>query len=70
VIAGFERGANEIRALWDFTQRRLVVSCPRFVTTVGGCDILTGVDEDSSHVGRIALSTGQFTFIFRANSPK
>ena len=26
--------------------------------------------EDSSHLGRFALSTGQFTCIFRANSPR
>ena len=28
---------------WDFTQRRLVVSCRRFETTVGGGEILTAV---------------------------
>jgi len=29
--------------LWDFWQRRLVVSCRRFGTAVGGCEILTAV---------------------------
>ena len=28
---------------WDFTQRRLVVSCRRFAKTVDGCEILTAV---------------------------
>jgi len=28
---------------WDFTQRRLVVSCRRYGTTVGGGEILTAV---------------------------
>jgi len=28
---------------WNFTQRRLVVSCRRFGTRVGGCEILTAV---------------------------
>ena len=28
---------------WDFTQRRLVVSCRRFAKTVGGCEILKAV---------------------------
>ena len=28
---------------WDFTQRRLVVSCRRFETTVGGGEIHTAV---------------------------
>jgi hypothetical protein len=28
---------------WDFTLRRLVVSCRRFGTKVGGCEILTAV---------------------------
>ena len=49
---------------WDFTQLRLVVYCRRFGTTVGVCAIITAV------LGRVALSTGQFTFIFRANSPR
>ena len=31
------------RCFWDFTQRRLVVSCQRSGTTVGGCEILTAV---------------------------
>ena len=44
VILGFERGINEIRAFWgDFTQRRLIVSCQLFGTTVGGGEILTAV---------------------------
>jgi len=44
MIFGFERGVNEICAFWgDFTQRRLIVYCRRFGTTVGGGEILTAV---------------------------
>ena len=44
MIFGFERGVNEICAFGgDFTQRRLIVSCRRFGTTVGGGEILTAV---------------------------
>jgi len=32
-----------VALFWVFTQRRLVVSCRRFRTTVGGCEILTAV---------------------------
>jgi len=42
VISGFERSVNEIAPFWDFTQRRLVVSC-RFGITFGGGEILTAV---------------------------
>jgi hypothetical protein len=54
---------------WDFTQRRLVVSCRRFGTAVGGGEILTAMLV-KIHLGHLALSTVQFTFIFRANSPR
>ena len=44
MIFGFKRGVNEICAFWgDFAQRRLIVSCRRFGTTVGGGEILTAV---------------------------
>jgi len=32
-----------VAPFWDFTRHRLVVSCRRFGTTVGGCEILTAV---------------------------
>ena len=43
MISGFECGVNEICALLGFPQRRLVVSCRRFETTVGGGEIFTAV---------------------------
>jgi len=44
MIFGFERGVNEICTFWGgFTQRRLIVSCRCFGTTVGGGEILTAV---------------------------
>ena len=44
ILLGFERGVNEICAFGgDLTQRRLILSCRRFGTTVGGGEILTAV---------------------------
>ena len=49
---------------WDFMQRRLVISCLRFGTTVGGGEILTAV------LVKIQVIWDISPFIFRANSPK
>ena len=42
MTSGFERGVRSA-LFWDFTQRRLIVSCRCFGTTVGGGEILTAV---------------------------
>jgi hypothetical protein len=49
---------------WDFTQRRLVVSCRRFGTTVGGGAILPAV------LVKIQVIWDVSPFIFRDNSPR
>ena len=43
MISGYERGVNEICALLGFYAVSIGISCRRFGTTVGGCDILTAV---------------------------
>jgi hypothetical protein len=48
---------------WDF-MRRMVISCLRFGTTVGGGEILTAV------LVKIQVIWDILPFIFMANSPK
>ena len=64
MIFGFERGVNEMCAsLGGFYAASIDSFLPTFRDN-------SGVGEDSSHLGRFALSTGQFTCIFGANSPR
>ena len=70
MISGYERGVNEICALLGFYAASIGSFLPTFRDNGWWLwHSHSGVDEDSSHVGRFALSTGQFTFIFRAISP-
>ena len=52
----------------DFTQRRLMSTFRD--NSRWWWNSHSSVGEDSSHLGCFALSTGQFTCIFRANSPR
>jgi len=66
MISGYKHGVNEICAFWDFTQRRLVVSCLRFGATVGGGEILTAVLVKI----QVIWDVSPFIFISGANSPR
>ena len=72
VIFGFERGVKEIRAFWGgFYAASIDSFLPTFRdNSWWWWNCHSGVGEDSSHLGLFALSTGQFTCIFRANSPR
>jgi hypothetical protein len=71
VISGFGRGVNEICAVLGFYAALIGSFLPTFWDNHWGWwNSHSDIGEDSSHLGRFALSTGQYTFIFRASSPR
>ena len=68
--SSFERGINEICALLGFYAASIGSFLPTFRDKSWWLwNFHSGV-EDSYHLGRFVLLIDQFTFIFRANSPR
>ena len=71
VISGFKHGVNEICALLGFYAASVGGFLPTFRHNIWWLwNSASGVGEDSSHLGRLALPTVQSTFILRADSSR